>query len=139
VTGVGVVYCWGKNARGQLGDGTTTDRGTPTAVAGGLAFRSVSAGHAHSCGLTASGAAYCWGTNGFGNLLGSGDLGGYVSTPRRVEGGVVFASLAVAGSYVCGLTASGAAYCWGSWSDADQMARSRPPSRGSAPVAVAAP
>ncbi len=30
----GVVYCWGKNDRGQLGDGTFTDRPVPTRVVG---------------------------------------------------------------------------------------------------------
>jgi alpha-tubulin suppressor-like RCC1 family protein len=34
-TSASAVYCWGFNQFGQLGDGTTTDRVTPTPVAGG--------------------------------------------------------------------------------------------------------
>ena len=32
VTNAGAIYCWGANAWGQLGDGTQTDRPTPTRV-----------------------------------------------------------------------------------------------------------
>jgi alpha-tubulin suppressor-like RCC1 family protein len=50
--------------------GTTTERLTPTAVAmpAGVTFTSVSAGNAHTCGLTPAGAAYCWGANASGQL-----------------------------------------------------------------------
>lgn len=64
-------YCWGLNrgdATGALGDGTTTQRLTPVAVAGGLFFSQVSAGYSHTCGRTDAGVAYCWGTNSSGQL-----------------------------------------------------------------------
>jgi hypothetical protein len=55
-------YCWGWNAMGQIGDGTTSfDRPTPTLVAGGLSFRQISAGQYHTCGVTTANRAYCWG------------------------------------------------------------------------------
>ena len=64
----GSLWCWGYNAYGQLGDGTTTGRVVPTLVAGGHAFAAVSAGpivpfFGHTCGVTTSGAVYCWGDN----------------------------------------------------------------------------
>ncbi|MBA3317410.1 MAG: hypothetical protein H0T50_04885 [Gemmatimonadales bacterium] len=58
----------GDNTYGQLGDGTTTRRLTPVAVAGSLFFSQVSAGSEHTCGRTPAAVAYCWGHNGSGQL-----------------------------------------------------------------------
>jgi alpha-tubulin suppressor-like RCC1 family protein len=68
LTAAGAAYCWGLNARGQGGDGTTTDHNTPTAVTGPgggapLAFASLSTGLAHTCGSTTGHAIYCWGAD----------------------------------------------------------------------------
>jgi len=41
---------------------------TPVAVLGELTFAALSAGAAHTCGVTTAGAAYCWGDNSFGQL-----------------------------------------------------------------------
>lgn len=113
VTVDGVGYCWGDNSRGQVGDGTTVNRFVPTPVLGGLHFVSISpGGPTHTCGLTTSGAAYCWGSNVLGKL-GDGTTTNRL-TPVAVGGGMVFTALSVgAGNQTCGLTASGAAYCWG--------------------------
>jgi alpha-tubulin suppressor-like RCC1 family protein len=82
-TSAGVAYCWGLNKTGQIGDGTTTQRTSPVAVAGGLRFLSVSAGKdSHTCGLTAPGDVYCWGANTHGQL-GNGTTNGS-TLPVRV-------------------------------------------------------
>ena len=62
VTMGNVAYCWGANHLGALGDGTWTDSPRPVRVAGGLAFRQVSAGVLHTCGVTTDNVAYCWAT-----------------------------------------------------------------------------
>ena len=51
----------GGNGSGQLGDGTTTEQLTPTAVQGSHNFRQVSSGSFHTCGVRKDGAALCWG------------------------------------------------------------------------------
>ena len=58
-------YCWGS---APLGDGTNTDRPTPTPVQGTLRFNTLSAGGLHTCGVTTSGEVYCWGSNADGQL-----------------------------------------------------------------------
>jgi alpha-tubulin suppressor-like RCC1 family protein len=68
-----LALCWGQNDLGQLGDGTTTDRNVPVAVAGGLPFLSISAGSSHTCAVrdlpaVNPGWTYCWGVNKYGAL-----------------------------------------------------------------------
>ena len=64
----GGVKCWGNNMRGQLGDGTTTDRLTPVNVSGLSGVIHIGAGYEHTCAVLGSGDVKCWGDNGFGNL-----------------------------------------------------------------------
>ena len=114
----GVAYCWGDNSVGELGDGTTTNRLVPTPVAGGLTFLSLSVGVRFTCGMATGGAAYCWGDNAYGQL-GDGTTTQRL-VPTAVAGGLTFASVnaggpppSTASAYSCGVTTSGAAYCWG--------------------------
>jgi alpha-tubulin suppressor-like RCC1 family protein len=61
-------YCWGYNARGAVGDGSTVNRLSPVLVKGGLFFPQLDAGGDHACGLVSGGAGYCWGENTYGGL-----------------------------------------------------------------------
>jgi len=107
----GTAWCWGLNDRGQLGDGTTEEKLTPTPVSGGLPFRSVVAGEKHACGLTPSGEAYCWGSNDQGQL-GDGTFSSR-SVPTAVTGGNAFRDLDAGYYFTCGLTLSDEVLCWG--------------------------
>jgi alpha-tubulin suppressor-like RCC1 family protein len=104
-------YCWGDNAWGQLGDGSTASKLAPSRVAGAEVYASVTAGWQHSCGLTSSGAAFCWGSNEFGQL-GNGSLANS-SSPVAVAGALTFRILSAGDQHTCGITADNLAYCWG--------------------------
>jgi alpha-tubulin suppressor-like RCC1 family protein len=125
VTTTNVAYCWGENTLGELGDGTTTDRLRPVRVAGGLAFRQVSAGGGHTCGVTTGNLAYCWGVNNAGQL-GNGNKTGPQRCPHpfiddiacstkpvRVAGGLAFRQVSAGYWYACGVTTTNVGYCWG--------------------------
>ncbi len=105
-------YCWGDNFNGQLGDGDSIDSPVPKAVVGGLAFKVVSAGVYHACGVTTAGAIFCWGNN-HGGELGNGTISYTNSQPIPVSSDSSFIGVAAGYQFSCGLTTSGAAYCWG--------------------------
>lgn len=120
LTNGGVPYCWGENSSGQLGDGTKITAQNPSRMSVGDAkfFTQLSAGDAHTCGLTMSKIAYCWGSNARGQF-GDGSELDESADPIAVDatelGADVFLKLASAtgGDYTCGLTAAGDTFCWG--------------------------
>lgn len=63
--------CWGRNTHDQIGDGTTTNRTTATALLGISDGVSLSAGDLHTCVVRAGGAVACSG-NAEGGQLGNG-------------------------------------------------------------------
>ena len=141
VTTTGAAYCWGDNYFGELGNGSFASSRVPVAVAGGLTFASVSAGPFHSCGVTTAGAAYCWGDNTYGQL-GNGEYGlfdpwGYASsTPVAVAGGLIFERVSAGGEHSCGVTTTGATYCWGR-NENGELGNGSTSTLESTPVAVA--
>ena len=112
----GAAYCWGWGYGGALGDGDSTDNPVPTLVAGGRTFVAIDAGGGHTCALTAAGVAYCWGDNSYGQL---GDSMPSPTAPARqtvpvpVAGGLTFRAITAGDRHTCGITVTGAAYCWG--------------------------
>lgn len=65
----GGVTCWGLNSRGQLGDGTSTQRDAPVNVQGlSSGAVALAAGEEHTCALMDSGEIKCWGRNQRGQL-----------------------------------------------------------------------
>lgn len=109
------VRCWGENAKGQLGDGTTTRSGSPVTVNLESAVPGdVAAGDEFTCAVTDLGAS-CWGDNKAGSL-GTGvrskslspavvALASTVGMPVQIDAGNVGA--------VCATYDDGALYCWG--------------------------
>ena len=110
----GVLYCWGLEEGGRLGNGQSTSgqvRPSPDTVFGGLRFSEVSAGGGHTCAIELDQRTFCWGTGVFGQI-GNGATGSVVE-PTEVSGGLTFATVTAGGKHTCALTLDGAAYCWG--------------------------
>jgi alpha-tubulin suppressor-like RCC1 family protein len=86
---------------------------SPTNLEGSKAFDVVSVRGATQCGLNST-TAYCWG-DGSRGALGDGRSGSgiHAVAPLAVAGSVLFGTVSVGATHVCGLTTSHAAYCWG--------------------------
>lgn len=79
----GIVYAWGRNHRGQLGNGSTADRHVPVPVAKGIQgpVRIIAAGNGISAAVNHSGELFLWGRDTFGQL-------GLGAVHRPAEGAV---------------------------------------------------
>lgn len=111
----GKLYAWGANGDGQLGDGTTSDKSTPLAVAlpGGVSPVAIAAGDGFSLAIGADGQLYAWGRNANGQL-GDGtttnnSLPGLVKLPA----GVGATDIAAGESHNLVLGSDGKLYSWG--------------------------
>lgn len=107
----GEAWCWGQGQYGRLGNGSSTNKTSPTLVSGGLKFTSISAGGGHTCGITADSSAYCWGLNSRGQL-GDG-TNGDKDVPTRVSTTLKFIQIAAGLAHTCALMENGDPYCWG--------------------------
>jgi alpha-tubulin suppressor-like RCC1 family protein len=76
INNAGELYSWGLNSNGQLGDGTKTNRISPTRVGQDSDWVDVACGDYHSLALKNNGAVYAWGKNTLGQcgLTGGGDV-----------------------------------------------------------------
>ncbi|HWL42744.1 MAG TPA: hypothetical protein VNQ73_07360 [Ilumatobacter sp.] len=108
-TAAGVAWCWGANAKGQLGDGTIVGATAAQHVASFDAYSAISAGTAHTCALHGSD-IWCWGQGNSGQL-GNGTADSLV--PTQVTSGAAFTSVSAGGSTSCGLVGGGGVRCWG--------------------------
>jgi len=146
LTSAGAAWCWGRSEAGQLGVAPPSDICLtvetrvftciryPVPVQGGLSFTKIAGADGSTCALTSDGSAFCWGSNNSGQL-GDNSTGNTVNAFRAAPGAVLtsekFVSLTAGAFHVCGLTAAGAAYCWGSngkgqLGDGTQTSRSVP-------------
>ena len=112
----GTVWAWGANIRGQLGDGTNTNRGTPVRVQNLSNITAIAAGADHSLALRRDGTVWAWGINNAGQM-GSGQLGDGTTTnrntPVQVQGLTNVTAIAAGTRYSLAVRSDGTVWGWG--------------------------
>ena len=116
----GSLYCWGSNAGGELGNGTTTAFSAPWRVGMDFDWVAVDAGFGATCGIKRNGTLWCWGAfghdrNTFGDVQGLGP-----SYPIQVGSANDWVAIDLGhnreatanGSMGCGVRSSGELHCW---------------------------
>ena len=123
----GDMYCWGSNARGNLGTGSADANAhpDPEKVIAPEKFSSVEVGDYSTCGLALSGKVYCWGlgysSTGASPPPACPGVGALCqTTPRMLEGGTIYIqfSRSQTSNRLCGLTAPGVVDCWTTYNSA---------------------
>jgi hypothetical protein len=137
------VECWGYNANGELGNGTTAGSSTPVAVSGLPAATGVAAGGSFTCAVLSSGAVSCWGANSWGQLGNDGSTDSPIPVlVAGLEGNSSLAGLnggaLGAGAGTACVSPNGAVRCWG-FNGFGQLGNGTQSSRSPVPVAVDVP
>jgi alpha-tubulin suppressor-like RCC1 family protein len=106
------VYAWGRNTNGAVGDGTTTDRWSPTLVSGlGNNVKAIAAGGGTSMVLLSDGTVKAWGYNGEGEVGDGTKVNRLV--PVSVSGLSNVAAIAGGGDQMVALMNDGTVRNWG--------------------------
>lgn len=108
------VYCWGRNAEGQIGNGQSAASDEPVDVFGLPQPSSLSAGGLSVCAAMES-SMVCWGSNSFGQIGDGTQINR--ARPASVQGISDPLAIANGSSHSCVVRQDRTAACWGNGAD----------------------
>ena len=106
----GVLYGWGLNTDGQLGQSDTIYRSSPVQIGTALNWTKIYTTNGNTIGLTGNGGLYAWGKNNVGQLGDNTTVSR--SSPVQIFGGGV-SSVCQGLSYVAIVKTDGTLWTWG--------------------------
>ena len=119
------LYCWGRNHKGQLGNGSTVDSSKPvavntTGVLAGKTIKQISSGAYHTCVIASDDKVYCWGENSDGRLGNNSTANSSVPVAVNMSGvlaGKTIKQISSGHYHTCALASDDKVYCWGNNDD----------------------
>ena len=111
----GKLYAWGYNNRGQLGDGTQTNRNSPVQIGSDTDWAVVAcAGGPVSFAIKENGKLYGWGASNYAaNGLGTDDSSQQVLTPTQIGSDTDWSSVGAGQFHGFAIKTNGKLYGWG--------------------------
>ncbi len=96
------LWCWGDNANGQVGDGTTVTRTAPVPIEPGRTWATVRCDGARTIGRTTDGKLWAWG------------VAGPSVVPTQLDPGTDWDRVDTSPAHACATKVDGTLWCWGS-------------------------
>jgi len=103
----GSVWAWGQNERGQVGDGTISDKSTPTRIGKDNDWKTIAAGAFNSFALKTDGTIWAWGLDPV-----SGGKNDDLS-PRQIDPGENWTAISASEYFLLGLKSDGTLWIGG--------------------------
>jgi alpha-tubulin suppressor-like RCC1 family protein len=108
-----MLWVWGDNEYGQLGTGNTSSRSAPVNTSGGgINWKQVSCGYAHSAAIKTDGTLWTWGYNLYGQL-GNGNTSNYSSPITTSGGGTNWTQVSCGYAHSAAIKTDGTLWTWG--------------------------
>jgi len=105
------LWCWGSNATGQIGNGSTENALIPTLIASDTAWDKISLGTDHSCGIKNNGSLWCWGDNSHSQLGDEETTASHIPKLISSEG---WSEVSLGNQFSCAINTDNSLWCWGS-------------------------
>jgi len=107
----GRLWAWGRNNRGQIGNGSTVDSRIPIRIAHGIRFTYVSAGEYHSLAIDTEGSLWAWGWNNHGTLGDGTTTNRYA--PKQIGGATRFTDISAGFEHSMAICTDGRLWTFG--------------------------
>jgi alpha-tubulin suppressor-like RCC1 family protein len=114
----GTLWAWGNNSGGQLGDGTTANKSSPTQVETATNWSTISAGDSHTVAIKTDGTLWAWGSNTYGQL-GNGTTTQQFS-PSQIGTATNWSAVAAGQFHTIAIKTDGTLWAWG-WNLSGQL------------------